>query len=276
MEIPPTAGSSRASQRTLLVGFGKLGARLAHELSGEGADVFALRRTDSELPVGATGIVADIASPLTRPLPDVDSVVITVPPSGAVGGYRSALENLARALPSPPRRTVFVSSTGVFEGAPSQPRLTERDEPGVLTTRARGLFEGEVAAHELFSAVVVRPAGIYGPGRDFLVRRVRDGIPVDHRRWTNRIHEVDLARAVHALLEMPDPPALLHAVDARPAPLGDVVRHVARRLAVDTPPDTGAEESGHVLDGTLLNTVLSSLTYPTYAEGYDAMLAPTD
>lgn len=276
MDVPPIADSSLARPSTLIVGFGKLGTCLARELTGDGADVVALRRTDGDLPAGVSGIVADIASPLARALPEVDSVVITVPPSGAPKGYRSALENLARALPSPPRRTVFVSSTGVFEGAASRPRLTENDEPALLTTRARGLYDGETAARELFDAVVVRPAGIYGPGRDFLVRRVRDGIPLDHRRWTNRIHEADLAHAVRALLEMPHPPALVHAVDERPAPLGDVVSHIARRLAVDTPANTGVEESGHVLDGGLLRTVLSSLTYPTYVEGYDAMLGRTD
>lgn len=272
MDIPLTSDSPRTSRRTLIVGFGKLGARLADELVAEGGHVFALRRADRGVPVGVTGVVADIASRLAQPLPEVDSLVITVPPSGAVGGYRIALENLARALPARPLRTVFVSSTGVFEGAPSEPRLTERDEPDLRTARARGLREGEVAAHDLFEAVVVRPAGIYGPGRDFLVRRVREGAPVDHRRWTNRVHETDLARTLQALIAMPHPPALVHAVDESPVPLGSVVEHIARRLSLAPPPDTGASENGHVLDGSLLREVVGSLVYPTYAEGYDEML----
>ena len=51
---------------------------------------------------------------------------------------------------------------------------------------------------------------------------VLEGRPVEHGRRTNRIHEVDLARAILALLSSPAPPALLHATDGAPALLGEV------------------------------------------------------
>ena len=70
-------------------------------------------------------------------------MVITLPPPQQ--GYRSVLENLAAALPRVPERTVFVSSTRVFdsdaEAADPAPLLTEQDPP-LASQRARPGAEG--------------------------------------------------------------------------------------------------------------------------------------
>lgn len=262
-----------APRRTLLVGYGKLAARLAPLLLARGEEVIALRRTEGALPDGVRGIAADLAYPLPTSLERVDAVLVTLPPGDTETSYRTALGHLACALPDPPARTVFVSSTGVFEGADPDHPLTEEDEPTPTTPRSRGLVDGERAAVELFDAVVVRPAGIYGPGRDFLVRKVREGAAVDHSRRTNRIHESDLVRTLDLLLRMDDPPRVLHAVDQGPAPLGDVVRFLAARLNAQVPPDSGpAGPRGVVYDGTLLLSLLGGLEHPTYESGYARMV----
>ena len=102
---------------------------------------------------------------------------------------------------------------------------------------------------------------------------MREQRPVEHDRRTNRIHEQDLARAVVALLEVPEPPRLLHAVDAAPAPLGEVVGHIAAQLDLPVPPravpDPGA---GTVLDGTALHHLLGHLEVPDHRAGYAAIL----
>lgn len=267
-------GSSVApTSRTLLVGSGALAARLAPRLLEHG-EVFALRRSDVEPPAGVTGIRADLAEPLAARLPAVDGMLITLPPGGTVTAYRTALAHLADALPASPARTVFVSSTGVFDGLGSAHPLTERDEPMPTTERSRGLLDGERAAAEIFDAVIVRPAGIYGPGRDFLLRKVRAGDAVEHARRTNRIHETDLVRALELLLRMPEPPRRVHAVDESPALLGEVVEFIARELGVETPPDIfSARPGGFVYDGALLRSLLGTLEYPTYREGYAEMIA---
>ena len=259
-------------RRTLLVGYGKLGARLAPLLVADGGAVVALRRSDGPVPEGVDAVSADLAAPLPQPLPEVDAVVVTLPPGPEVSSSRAALTHLADALPVRPARTVFVSSTGVFDGAGSAEPRTERDEPAPVTDRGRGLHDAERAAVELFDAVVVRPAGIYGPGREFLLRRVREGAPVSYRRRTNRIHETDLVRTLDTLLRLPEPPPLVHAVDRAPAPLGDVVAFLAARLGVPVPPDDGSAPSGSVYDGTLLRTVIGDLAYPTYEDGYAEMI----
>lgn len=257
--------------RTLLVGFGKLAQRLTPQLTTDGGEVVALRRSDGPLPDGVIGVRADVGEPLTESLPAVDAMVVTLPPSGP--GYRTVLAHIASVLPALPARTIFVSSTGVFEGGPFDRPITEDDEPVPASDRSAGLRDGELAARELFGAVILRPAGIYGPGREFLLRQVREHAVVNHRRRTNRIHEVDLVRSIDVLLRMPEPPALVHAVDEAPAPLGEVVTFIAGELGLAVPPDDPeAGASGTVLDGALLRTVLGTLEYPTYVEGYAEMI----
>lgn len=258
--------------KILLVGCGRVGLRVGALLLAGGDEVLGLRRDPSTLPPAFAPVAADLSAPLSTELPAADAMVITLAPSVAAS-YREPLQHLAAALPALPRRTVFVSSTRVLEGYDASRPLTEADPVRPRSDRARVLVEGEQLARELFGAVILRPAGIYGPGRDHLIRTVLEGRPVQHDRGTNRIHEVDLARAIVALLRAPAPPALLHAADGAPARLGEVVTHLAQRLHVPVPPrvvpDPGA---GTVLDASALRELLGSLEVPDFRAGYDAML----
>lgn len=261
-------------RRTLLVGCGKLGLRLAAMLRDAGGEPIALRRDVSGLPATVTAIAADLRAPLPDALPAVDAMVITLPPSVDPEGYRPVLERLNRALHATPARTLFVSSTGVFEGWDGPQPITEADVPRPSTERSRRIRDGELAAIDLFDAVVVRPAGIYGPGRDFLVRTVRERRPIDPATRTNRIHEEDLVRALYALLVHDAPPTLVHAVDSEPASLGDVAASIAGLMGVEPPPESETSgRRGNVVDGALLRSLLGTLAYPSYRDGYAEMVA---
>lgn len=284
--MPLPAPSHHTPDRTLLVGCGALGTRLGQQLVRDGGQVFALRRTTAGLPAAFTALAVDLSVPVGRELPAVDAMVITLPPGGPVsgpalgpgpgpdGGYLASLRNLAAALPRVPERVVLVSSTRVLGGHTGGRPLTERDEPAPVGPRAEVLLEGERLATELFDAHVLRPAGIYGPGREMLLRRVLDGDPVQYARRTNRIHEDDLVRTLQAVLTAEEPPRLLHAVDRSPAPLGEVITFIAERLGVPAPPRLQPEETtGTVLDGSRLLGVLGTLEHPTYREGYGRLIA---
>src|SRR5690554_4353444 len=96
--------SSLPPGRTLLVGFGKLGRRLAPRLIADDGQVSALRRGLGELPPGVHAIGADLTVPMSERLPVFDAMVVTLPPlagapSGGGAGYRTALMHLADALP---------------------------------------------------------------------------------------------------------------------------------------------------------------------------------
>ncbi|WP_227468118.1 sugar nucleotide-binding protein [Microbacterium sp. YJN-G] len=268
----------RVPGRTLLVGCGRLGMGLGQRLLADGSEVIAIRRSAAALPAGFTAITDDLRVAGTRELPACDSVVITLPPDAESRDgrdiYTAALTHLAAALPARPERVVFVSSTRVFEGRAGDAALSETDAPAPVSPRACALLAGEELAVGLFGASIVRPAGIYGPGRGSLIRRVREHTPVDHSRRTNRIHETDLIGALHAVLRAGSAPALLHAVDQRPARLGEVVTFIADRLGVDPPPRAVPESGGGtVLEGRLLLEFAGSLRYPTFREGYEEVLA---
>lgn len=265
-------------QSVLLVGCGKVGTRLGQQLVQTGADVFALRRDTDSLPSTFTTLAIDLLEPIQQTLPYVDAMVITLTPGmqDAAGnsGYLTALQHVAQALSSIPPRVIFVSSTRVFEGYAADHIVTEDDPPVPGSQRGETLVEGEQLATELFDAHIVRPAGIYGPGRQMLLRKVQQHEPVQYARRTNRIHETDLVNALHYMLTADTPPAVLHAVDQAPATLaGDIVTHLADRLGVEPPPAIEpAETSGKTLSGALLTNLLGTLEYPTFVEGYDQML----
>ncbi|NUL44596.1 sugar nucleotide-binding protein [Cellulosimicrobium funkei] len=292
MPLPPPA--ERTPRRTLLVGCGALGTRLGQRLAADGGEVFGLRRTTAGLPSAITALPVDLQSPVRTELPAVDAMVITLPPGGPVtgsapgsapgpasggqdvhdGGYLTSLRNLAAALPHVPPRVVLVSSTRVLGGHTHGRPLTELDEPAPVGPRATTLLEGERLAAELFGAHILRPAGIYGPGREMLLRQALEGTPVRYARRTNRIHENDLVRTLHALVTADEPPRLLHAVDRSPAPLGEVITFIADQLGVSPPPAVSPDEAtGTVLDGARLLDFLGSLEHPTYQSGYGQLIS---
>jgi nucleoside-diphosphate-sugar epimerase len=264
-----------APATTLIAGCGKLGTALGERLVASNRRVVALRRDVSALPEAFTSISVDLTAPIDVALPAVDALVVTLTPSAVDGDYRTALAGLAAALPSPPARTVFVSTTGVFDGWSGRQPITEDDVPMGNTERSRTLLDAERAAVDQFDAIILRPVGIYGPGRDFLIRQTLSAPSVDAGRITNRIHEQDLARALETLLTMADPPRVLHAVDEEPAPLRAVVDHIASLLEVPAPPatDEAVRLHGNVFDGAALHALLGHLDYPDYRTGYAELVA---
>ncbi|WP_344485257.1 sugar nucleotide-binding protein [Glycomyces endophyticus] len=263
----------------LLFGCGKVGVRLGEALAASGRRVFAVRRRVEALPASITGIALDYRRPFSTALPAVDAMVVTLTPDPAERespDLTGPLHRLAAALPVRPRRVVLVSSTGVFTGDPGTRALTEDDAPRPVNARSRALLDSEAEARRLFDAVVVRPAGIYGPGREHLIRQVERGAAMDRERRTNRIHETDLVRALHALVLTPEPPRTLHAVDGHPALLGEVADHIARRLGVPAPEASTAGLRGHVVSGERFASFMGTLAYPDYRSGYDEIIAGGD
>ncbi|WP_221933703.1 sugar nucleotide-binding protein [Aeromicrobium piscarium] len=280
-QLNPDRDHGPVPRRVLLVGCGKVGIGLASRLIAPGWEIFALRRSSEELPAFVSPLRVDLLNPDMGPLPEVEAMVLTVTPS--IGGeerpdgYLTALENLAGALPSVPSRVVFVSSTGVFDSEDSPCLITEADLPGPATARGRRLHDGEILAERLFDAHIVRPAGIYGPGREMLPRKVTEGKAVQYARRTNRIHQDDLIATLVAMLTTSRPPRMLHAVDGHSAPLGDVVTAIADELGLAPPPRIEPEKaSGKVFGGSALREFLGSLRYDSYREGYRQIIALQD
>lgn len=265
----------------LLAGCGDLNTQLGRRLSAQGYHVVGVRRRAPQQRLPFEVIQRDLAQPTAGALPAAETVVVilTADTSDAAGyeyAYRRTLHGLKAMLPQAPRRLIFVSSTGVL-GSHDGQVVTEKTRPSSERDTARVLLEAEQDAAELFDGVtILRPAGIYGPGRGRLIERVRKGRAADHGRITNRIHSDDLVTALQALVQAGHPPAVLHAVDTEPAPMGEVISFLAQQLRVPVPPDSGAGTlHGKRIDGAKLHQMLGpgSLAFPTFRQGYAAILS---
>ena len=267
----------------LLAGCGDVGTALGLRLAERGVRAVGVRRRADALPEPLEPVSLDLTDPGEAVLPVADAVVVTLTADGRDATayertYLGALRGLHLALPSDAApRVVLVSSTGVLGGTDGEV-VTEATPPDPQRATAHVLLAAEELAADLFpDLVIVRPAGIYGPGRTSLIERVRTATPVTHRRVTNRIHRDDLVTVLSTVLDAPEPPRLLHAVDHDAAQLGDVVTHLAARLGVEVPPDNspaGEGPLGKIIDGALVHSLVprSRWRYPTFREGYDALL----
>ncbi|MHA7239481.1 NAD-dependent epimerase/dehydratase family protein [Arthrobacter sp. TMS1-12-1] len=271
----------------LIAGCGDLGTEVGLRLAARGERVVGWRRSAGLLPAPIEGVSVD----LTRHLPpipaDTDVVVLATAAGGRTeAAYRSAYvdstRNVLAALERDgvtPRRVLFVSSTAVygdFDGA-----LVTEDTPAESTApTARLIREAEQLLLEgTDHGTVLRLSGIYGPGRTRLIDQVRSGSAVlpAAPQWTNRIHRDDAAAAiVHLVAEVASPAPVYLGSDELPVDLGEVLRFLAAELDLpEPPPGASAPSRGGArrVDSSLLRSTGFTFTYPTYREGYRAVLA---
>lgn len=271
----------------LIAGCGDVGTRAGLLLASRGWRVVGLRRSGT-LPAPIEAFRADLGDPASLAglagLAPAALVHLPTPDERTPAGYRRVyLDGLAHvlgALRAPPSRVVWVGSTAVHaeSGAAWQ---DEDTPPAPEGWNGVALLEAErwIAAN-VDGAIVLRLAGLYGPGRDWMIRRARAGEPCrsDPPHWTNRIHVDDAAAAIAHLLELDRPAPLYLGVDEEPATDCTVLRHLAMRLGLPTAAygdDPGAANAtGKRLSGTRLRASGSRCAYPTFREGYDALLGP--
>jgi nucleoside-diphosphate-sugar epimerase len=273
--------------RVLISGCGDLGTEVGLRLAAEGHEVFGLRRDPSVLPPTIHPVAGDLTADdgLAAVPGDVELLVHTPTAGGRdparyAAVYRDGLERLLARLAGPGaalRRALFVSSTTVY-GDAGGGRVDE-DTP---TDPASATGEQIVAAEQVLLSsdvepVVLRLAGIYGPGRTRQIDKVRSGEAVrpDPPRHANRIHRDDAARAVVHLLTRETVEPIYLGVDHAPVDLGEVLTFLAAELGVPRPP--AGPTSGRGGDKRCSNDRLVAsgftFTYPTYREGYRAVIA---
>ncbi|GAA1213255.1 NAD-dependent epimerase/dehydratase family protein [Prauserella alba] len=283
-EPPAPSGSPRSAPTAVLAGCGDLGTRVAVRLAGEGYRVLGLRRRPERLPAAVEGQAVDLRTEQPRLPREMGVVVVALTADDRtaeayrdtyVNGVANVLAAIDRDVPGRPR-VLLVSSTAVY-GAGDGSLVDERTPVEPDTATGLQLRAAERRLHEWRpDAIVLRLAGLYGPGPGRLVASVRDGTAtVDSRPvYTNRIHRDDAADAIVHLTDRVDRPDPLYVgVDHEPAERGAVLRFVAGELGV-APPPTGDEPSargtGKRCDCSRLRASGYTFTYPTYREGYRA------
>ncbi len=274
--------------RILIAGCGDVGSALGVLLRKEDHEVFGIRRNVSRLPRDISGIAADLSDPSTlRALPEVEVLVYAAAADERTEvAYRRAyidgLENVLGALPRPPQRALFTSSTAVY-GQDDGSAVDEESETSPKSFSGALVLEGERALHAFgaehsIETSAVRLSGIYGPGRTRLVRRVASGEATLSDRVTNRIHRDDCAGALAHLLTLPALASCYIGVDDLRAPMHEVVEFIAAQLreSVDVPALVPAGPSSRGGNKRCQNTRLKAsgyvFTHPSYKSGYPAIV----
>ncbi len=272
--------------KVLLAGCGYVASELGLRLVSLGAEVWALRRSAAGLPSAFHAVSADLAIPgqldqLPRGLEYVVYSASAGESSDAAyeRAYVRGLSNLIAALAGQPlRRIFFTSSTSVYAQADGS-WVDEASETSPAHFSGQRTLEAErVLETSGLPATVLRCAGIYGPGRAHLIEAVRTGTANTSERYVNRIHRDDLAGAILHLMthDVAEPRLILS--DDEPAPQRDIARFLARALGVPEPADAASPgRGGHKrCRNDRLKATGYALQYPTYREGYAALLRAAD
>lgn len=241
--------TSKTTTSTILIaGCGDIGSLLGEKLVAQGHKVIGLRRNINQLPQGIQGISADLRqlSDLKTKLANIPAPFIVVYALAASerseAGYRAAyvegVSNLLAALPASPEQLLFTSSTSVYhqndhswvdEGSPCLPE----------SMSGQVMLEAEQQVlNSPCPSTVVRFSGIYGPGREYLLRRVAEGhyAPDSPILYSNRIHREDCAGVLQHLIELKLAGETLEscylASDDEPSPINEVTDWLAKALDV--------------------------------------------
>lgn len=229
---PPTTDA-------LILGCGYLGRRVAARWVAAGRRVAALtrRNADTLAALGVEPVAGDIFDPdRLRRLPAARTVLYAVATDRTSGKtmrevYVDGLGHVLGTIP-PPERFVYVSSTGVYaqtdgswvdETSPTEPV----EESGQVVLDAERLLRAKLPG-----AIVLRFAGIYGPGRLLRKAALLAGEPLvgDAGKWLNLIHVEDGADAVLAAEAKAAPGATFTIADDEPVSRRDFYTLLARLL----------------------------------------------
>ena len=237
----------------LVAGCGYLGARVAALLHESGRQVVGLVHSSESAAKLASSVPfkvmpGDVSdAPALRDLArelggNGVTAVIHCASSGRGGAdayrrvYLEGMKNLAAVFPA--ARLVFTSSTSVY----SQTDDSIVDESSA-TEPERETGRLLLAAEQVALArggVVARLAGIYGPGRWFVLRHLLESKAVieggeGRGRILNQIHRDDAARAIVHLLDG-STSGIFNVVDDKPMSQRDCLATLASRFGLPLPP----------------------------------------
>ena len=270
--------------RVLIAGCGDVGNVLAIALLREGHIVYGLKRDTSTLPEGILPVTADLLEPATlTDLPvNIDWLVFMPTPARRDRAAYEAIfiqgwKNLWAGMKQIPVRTLVVSSTAVF-GEANGGIVNEETKPGPTGFNGKVLLKMEQLVKRCTdNTVVVRISGIYGPGRERLIRlAASDGLEVQQfpPYFTNRIHRDDAAAVLKHLLEIDKPESLYLATDDQPVPKYEVVQWLANIQGCASPKGITDENAscGKRVSNQKLRDSGFKLSFPDYQSGYAAVL----
>ncbi len=283
------------NKKILITGCGYIGRRLAMELIPRGVSglVRSSESRDKLAELGIQPLQWDLAKPVTIPLSTSGADIYYLLPPPKTGVVDAFMENFLQSLEAngQPERILYLGTTGVYgdcrgswvdENAPVHPRVD----------RALRRLDAEQqlrrwAGHSGGELVILRVAGIYGPGK-LPLQRLRAGKPMVAEQcapWTNRIHADDLVQVLLAAMVRGGNGEIYNVSDGQPGNMADYFNLVADYAGLPRPPvidpDAGEgqlsaglrsylAESRRVDNRKMLRELGVKLRYPTLEEGLSA------
>lgn len=257
---------SLSGQRLVILGCGYVGSALAEAALAQGARVTALTRNPekaAELRArGVEVVMSDLAATEWHAHPALaggaEFVANTVSaaaatPEGYRASYVAGTESiLAWARRAPIGTLVYTSSTGVYPQGGGA-RVDEEASTAGASVTGRVLVEAEnLLRNSAPTAVgrwfVLRCAGIYGPGRHYLLNALRAGqtrFAGEPTFRMNLVHRDDIVAAMLACFAAPTAVAneIFNLSDGAPATRGELVGWLAEQLGLPSPVFDGAVPS---------------------------------
>jgi nucleoside-diphosphate-sugar epimerase len=281
----------------LIFGCGYLGGRVARRWREAGEKVFVVTRASEHAReferAGYTPIVADVLRPLTLVnLPAAETVLYSVGYDRTAGVsmhdlYLNGVRAVLDALPSDTGRLIYISSTGVY--GQSRGEWVDEDspcEPARAGGRACLAAEQAIAEHPLGRrAIVLRMAGLYGPGRIPNSPEIRRGQPIaaPDEGYLNLIHVDDAAGVVLAAERRGKPPRTYVVSDGSPVARRTYYEELARLLKAprprfapppaDSPVAARATSDKRVRNSRMVAELGAPIAYPSFREGLAAIVA---
>jgi len=285
--------------KTTIVGCGDIGVRLARRLLDQGHEVAGWVRSRGSveavtgLGIHAHGVDLDRAD---RPLPGLagQQVYYLVPPPPA-GREDTRVARLldGMACAGAPRRVVYLSTSGVY-GDCRGAWVDEERPPAPRADRAWRRLDAERRWQAWCAAcgvelVILRVAGIYGPGK-LPVKRLRSGQPMVAEAdspITNHIHSQDLVRVCLAAMQRGRNGEVYNVSDGHPGTMTGYFNQVADALGLPRPPVISLaeaqsrlspgmrsylRESRRLNNRKLLGELGVALEYPDLEQGLTASL----
>jgi nucleoside-diphosphate-sugar epimerase len=228
---------------------------------------------------------------------DQREIFYLAPPPPA-GETDPRMQRFLQSLPRDHRhRIVYISTSGVYGNcAGGWVDETRPANPQVDRARRRLSAERQLLAWRTDGGgevVILRVAGIYGPGK-LPLDRLKKGLPMigaDEAPWTNRIHIDDLVQVCAAAMARGRDGEVYNVSDGRPGNMRDYFDRVADLAGLPRAPLIRLAEAGGRLSAGLMSYLGESrrldnrkmiaelrvqLRYPTLAEGLAACVNDPD
>ncbi len=269
-------------KKHLFIGFGDIASRCAKVLIAQGDEVVGVARTPRSEEEGLSFITGDAKN--SEVLTCVasqkfDSIVVTLSPNAFTeADYRECYYDTSKALLSvlgknrnSPDKVLFISSTSVYPQENGEV-VDEESLAEPVSPTAKVLRETEnLFLESTLSVSIIRFSGIYGPGRDYLLRQVQQGSGGSDQ-YTNRIHIEDCCGVICFLISQKVLHDMYLASDDCPVTSKEIRKWLAGGLGIDcdvlTEPETAGRGGSKRCNNRRLKSEGYEFRYPDYKTGY--------